>query len=253
MKVKGPILAVIGLAAAGVAGCSSTPSDPKELALEMQQKQQEAQLQAIKEVVDQAPSWYVSPPSDSGYMFGAGTATSGDLQFAIDKASLNAKRAVADQVHSKLSADFKDYLEESGGSLAAAAAVHDERTVHNVVAEVDLQGYEVVQRKVVPSGSGYRAFILVRYSIAAAAQQMSAADPAKPPTDMSANLRASKAFQDLEAEIHDAQARNQAPPAGAPVQLPPGMILAPRRESAEPAEPPAPMAAPEPPVAAQPE
>ena len=115
--MKGPILAALGLAAVGVAGCSSTPSDPRDIALAMQQKQQQAQLQAIKDVVDQAPSWYVSPPADTGYMYGSGTATSGDLQFAIDKALLNAKRAVADQVHSKLSADFGDYLQESGGSF----------------------------------------------------------------------------------------------------------------------------------------
>jgi len=250
MKVKGPILAAFGLAAVGVAGCSSTPTDPKEIALAMQQKQQEAQMQAIKDVVEQAPSWYVSPPSDTGYMYGAGTATSGDLQFAIDKASLNAKRAVADQVHSKLSADMKDYLEESGGSIAAPAAVHDERTVHNVVAEVDLQGYEVMQRKVVPAGGGYRAFVLVRYPITAAAQQMSSADQApKPASDMSASLRASKAFQDLEAEIHDAQLRHSPP--GAP--LPPGMIYGPGQESNAPAEPPLPAAVPEPPVAQQPE
>ncbi|HTX49394.1 MAG TPA: LPP20 family lipoprotein, partial [Caulobacteraceae bacterium] len=155
--MKGPILVALGVAAIGVAGCSSTPTDPTQIALAVQQKQQQAQLEAIKAVVDQAPSWYVTPPSDPGYMYGAGTATSGDLQFAIDKASLNAKRAVADQVNSKLSADQKDFLQESGSSYQAAATMQDERTVHNVVAEVDLEGYQVTERKVLPSGSGYRA------------------------------------------------------------------------------------------------
>ncbi len=254
--MKGPILAALGLAAVGVAGCSSTPTDPKEIALAMQQKQQQAQLQAIKDVVEQAPSWYVSPPADTGYMYGAGTATSGDLQFAIDKASLNAKRAVADQVHSRLSADMKDYLQESGGALQAAAAVQDERTVHNVVAEVDLQGYEVTQRKVVPAGNGYRAFVLVRYPVTAAATQMSAADPTRPAPDMSASLRASKAFQDLEAEIHDAQVRDHVAPRPAAGAAMPIQALG--RSAATGAttaggEPPPPAAVPEPTVESTPE
>jgi hypothetical protein len=107
----------------------------------------------------------------------------------------------------------------------------------------------------VAAGSGYRAFVLVRYPITAAASQMSmsSSDPAKQAApDMSASLRASKAFRDLEAEIHAAQGHEQgAPPPAAAATLPIHML----GESTEPAggEPPVPAAVPEPPVATTPE
>ncbi|HEY1719877.1 MAG TPA: hypothetical protein VGG27_01435 [Magnetospirillaceae bacterium] len=240
--MKGPVLIALGLAAAGLGGCSSTPPfDPQKYALEMQQKQQEAQVQAAKDVVEQAPSWYASPPSDSSYMFGAGTATSGDLQFAIDKAALNAKRALADQVHGKLSADMKDYLEETGGSLQPVAAVHGERTTRDMISDVDLQGYEVTQRKVVASGTGYRAFVLMRIPLTAMSHTVAAVD-IKPQDDGAATkLRATKAFSDLEKEINDAQSPGEhaaAPvPASAPSLQPPAPMAAPRPQVEETAEP----------------
>lgn len=237
--MKSPVLVAFGLAAAGLAGCSSTPSsDPQKVAYEMQQKQQEAQVQAAKDVVEQTPPWYATPPSDTGYMYGVGTASSADLQFAIDKAALNAKRALADQVRGKLSADVKDYLEESGGSVQPISAVRGERTMHDVVTDVDLQGYEVSQRKVVASGTGYRAFVLIRYPVTAVARQVAA--EVKQDDAGGTKLRAAKAFDDLEKEINDAQTHEHAPVAVGDQQAapqPPMPIAAPRAPVQESSEP----------------
>lgn len=216
-------LAFVGLGlAAAVAGCASSMPSQQQMALMAAEKQQEAQTQMTKVAVEEAPPWYLMPPNDSGYVYGAGTAMSADMQFATDKAALTAKRMIADQVHSKLSADLKDYLEESGGTALPQASLRGERVIHDVVAEVDLMGYEVVQRKVVAAGSGFRAFVLIRYPVAALDRQVVA--DVKQDHDLDARLHASKAFQDLEKEIQDARAHDHPattageppPPAAAP-------------------------------------
>ena len=45
------------------------------MALIAAQKQQEAQTQYTKIAVEEAPPWYLMPPNDKGYVYGAGTAT----------------------------------------------------------------------------------------------------------------------------------------------------------------------------------
>jgi hypothetical protein len=222
----------------GLAGCGSSappPPDAQQFAAQAALKQQEMQAQAAKDVVEQTPPWYAAPPTDTANMYAVGTAVSSDMQFALDKASLNAKRALADQVRGKLSADMKDYLEESGGAIQPASAVRGERVVHDVVTDVDLNGYEVAQRKVIAAGTGFRAFILIRYPISAAAHQVVAAVHQDDTDGM--KLRATKAFTDLEREINDAQG----PHALAPV-------AAQQPQDAQPAQPPMPIAAPRPAV-----
>jgi hypothetical protein len=213
----------IGLAVA-VAGCSSSMPSQQEMALMAAQKQQEAQTQYTKIAVEEAPPWYLMPPNDKGYVYGAGTATSADMQFATDKAALTAKRMVADQVHSKLSADLKDYLEESGGAALPQASLRGERVIRDVVAEVDLVGFEVVQRKVVAAGTGFRAFVLIRYPVVAIDRQV--VSDVKQDGELDARLHASKAFQDLEKEIQDARTHDQPATAGEP----PAPVPAPRAQ-----------------------
>ena len=111
---------------------------------------------------------------------------------------------VADQVHSKLSADLKDYLEESGGTALPQASLRRERVIRDVVAEVDL-GFEVVQRKVVAAGTGSRAFVLIRYPVVTIDRQV--VSDIKQDGELDARLHASKAFQDLEKESRSAHAR----------------------------------------------
>lgn len=236
--------AVLGLASLGLAGCGSSappPADAQQFAAQAAQQQQALQVQAAKDVVDQTPPWYAAPPTDAANMYAAGTAVSADMQFALDKAALNAKRALADQVRGKVSADMKDYLEESGGAIQPISAVRGERVVHSVVTDVDLNGYEVAQRKVIAAGTGFRAFILIRYPIASAAHQVVAA--VHQTDDGAMKLRATKAFTDLEREISDAQGPRSIAPVAA--QQP--------QEAAQPAQPPLPIAAPRPDVSGDPE
>ena len=164
-----------------LAGCASHPPLTQP---------QEAQYRIDEAEINAAPDWFTKPPVEHGVIFAAGTALSPDLQMASDKAVLLAERQVADQVHGQLSADLKDYLDESTGTPDRG-----ERVVHSLIAGAVLSGYEITERKVTATGGGFRAFVLVRYSPAVAIKAVAATG------DPEAKARASKAFEDLERDI----------------------------------------------------
>ncbi len=47
------------------------------------------------------PEWFLNPPADPSYFYGTATATSKDMQLAIDKATTDARAKVAQQIEMK--------------------------------------------------------------------------------------------------------------------------------------------------------
>jgi hypothetical protein len=196
-------LALVPVAALGLAACASPePGSPAAAAL-AHQKQQEARTEQVKDTVSDAPSWYLAPPKDDVSLYGAGTATSADLQMAVDKATLTGKRVVADRLKSLLSAKMKDYASESGAGEDARVQSEVERVTSNVVAEANMSGYQVTKTEVKPQGTQYRAYVLVQYPLGAANRVL--VDQTRKNEVLESKLRASKAFQDLEQEIQSAR------------------------------------------------
>ena len=58
------------------------------------------------------PNWYSNPPKESNYIYGTATATSKDLQLAIDKATDVAKLDISMSIEVKLEARIQSILEE---------------------------------------------------------------------------------------------------------------------------------------------
>ncbi|MGE5476672.1 MAG: hypothetical protein ACM3Q1_08470 [Bacteroidales bacterium] len=196
-------LALVPVAALGLAACATPePGSPAAAAL-AHQKQQEARTEQVKDTVSDAPSWYLAPPKDDVSLYGAGTATSADLQMAVDKATLTGKRVVADRLKSLLSAKMKDYASESGAGEDARVQSEVERVTSNVVAEANMSGYQVTKTEVKPQGTQYRAYVLVQYPLGAANRVL--VDQTRKNEVLESKLRASKAFQDLEQEIQSAR------------------------------------------------
>ena len=148
-----------------LAGCSSTPQTPQE------------------KVVDTSPSWYLTPPTDDGMIYAAGMSTSPDLQFAVDKALLQAKSGLADRVKGETSVVSRSHVAQSGASVNRA----DDKTVKNIAKDVPLGGYEMIKSVVQPDVGTYRVYVLLRYtptasdldkSVAMLEAQVPAAKPA---------------------------------------------------------------------------
>ena len=134
----------LAMAAPALLGACSTPEAGSPAAAAMaQQKQQEARAEQVKDTLSDAPSWYVSPPKDDLSLYAAATATSADLQMAVDKATLNGKRLVADRLKSLLSAKMKDFASESGAGEDTRVMSEVERVTSNIVTEVNMAGYQL--------------------------------------------------------------------------------------------------------------
>lgn len=145
-------------------------------------------------VVSDNPSWF--PKGPDGF-YGAGMATANELQFAVDKATLNAKVSLADRVHGSVSALLKIHTNDRGSTA--------ERVAKNLVNEVDLAGYEIKDSKIVTTENGFRVYMLLKYEA----------------TTQDADMQ--KAIKDLEAEVKakSAPVAPDEPPPIAPVPLPP--------------------------------
>ena len=206
-------------AALALANCAPT-ADPGTPAWTAQQEQlkQEARADQVKQAAAEVPSWYMNPPADDVAIYAPGAATSGDLQLAFDKAVMGAKRALADRVNSRLSSKMKEFLSESGAAEDGKVAIESERVTSNLITEVNLSGYDITQKKLVPSGATYRAYVLVRYPLGGANRIL--VDQIHKNELLESKVRASKAFQDLEKDI---QAARPAEPA-APVAAPPAEV-----------------------------
>ena len=194
---------IAALAAVALAGCSSPEPGTPAWTAEQARKKEEARVESVKDSVSDLPSWYGSPPSDEHSIYAPGTATSTDLQFALDKAILAAKRSLADRVNSKLSAKMKEFVSESGTGENAQVLSESERVTSNLITEVNMAGYAVTERKIVPSAGQYRAYVLVQYPLGSANRLL--VDQVRKNDLLQGKLRSSKAFQELEKDIQDAR------------------------------------------------
>lgn len=184
---------------AGLTGCTTpAPGTPEaELAA------RENRMEAVEKTTDDIPSWFINMPIDSAALFSGGTATSSDLQLAMDKAVLNAKRSLADRINSTLSSKMKEFLSETGSNEDAQVMSEVERITSNLITEVNVSGYSRDKTDVKPTGTQYRAYVLLRYPLGKANQIL--VDQVKKNGVVEARVRASKAFQELEAEIKSAK------------------------------------------------
>jgi hypothetical protein len=241
LKVAASVALIVSLAA-----CSGPPKPgTPEYALQ----QHEFQAEKTKTAADQAPDWYINPPKTEGYIYAAGTATSSDLQFAVDKAILNAKYQLADQMNGKVSGKQKSFISENASGEASGTA---ERATSNIVADIALPAYQVMQRKVVPVDTQFRSYVLLQFAVARGEVPQQTASIIPTPSPAALQKQAEAAQRELQSDVVSAKEESKpvvafpiglAPAAQTPAQTaevpPPGSA---------PSEPPAPEAAPRPAV-----
>ncbi len=192
------------LAMLTLTACSGPEPGSPQWTLEQQRQKQEARSEAVAQSLDQAPDWYLTPPKDEeAAIYAAGTAVSSDLQFAVDRAVLGAKRALADRVNSRISAKMKEFLAESGASEDPQTLADSQSAMVNLITEVNLSGYGVKDQKVLAQGGGYRAYALVQYPLGDANRML--LDQIRKNARLESKVEASKAYLDLEKDVREAR------------------------------------------------
>ena len=198
---RSALCAILG--AMTLAACASPQPGSPGWTAQQEQKKQEARAETVKSAVDDLPSWYSSPPIDEFSIYATGGAASSDLQFAEDKAVLAAKRAMADRVNGRISSKLKEFLSESGAGENTQVQAESERVTTNLITEVNLAGYTITQKKFIPAGQQYRAYVLLQYPLGSANRIL--VDQVNKNSILQGKVPASKAFQELEKDIQDAR------------------------------------------------
>ena len=141
----------------GLIGCANKP--PVEIS------SIDYEIQKVETAVSQIPKWYLEIPKDKENVYSTGTATAPDLQLAVDIATMNAKTTLADRINGRLDSMMKTFIAKVGqDDLDSEVLTEVEKVSKNLIAEVDVAGYTPTTVKVYPSGTQFRAFVLLTYS-----------------------------------------------------------------------------------------
>ena len=142
--------------------CSKNPDATQMLNTSSVEYKQEKVEAATKTV----PSWFTTLPTDEKSIYSVGTAQSPDLQLSIDMATLNAKYTLADRINGKLDAMMKTFVTRLGtdDDVSATTMSEVEKVTKNVIASVDVAGYNPKEMEIYPTGTQFRAFVLLTYS-----------------------------------------------------------------------------------------
>lgn len=151
-----------------------------------------------QETLESIPDWCVDIPDDPNYLFSCSTATSRDLQLAINKAKADGRNEIAQQLEVKYNGLTKRFQEEVG--LGADSELLDQYTqVYKSIVSQTLNGSRVNKQEVMSEPEVYRAFVLVEMPIGEANQALMSKIKAN--ENMYTRFRASQAFKELDDEI----------------------------------------------------
>ena len=163
----------------------------------------------VKEAVSIVPDWYNEMPEKKGSIFTVGAAVAPDLQFAVDIATMNAKVVLADRINGKLKSLTKSWMAKIGQTDVDASVMTEiEKVSKNVIANVDVSGYNPTKVDVFPSGTQYRAFVLLEYSDKEAAKIIF--NRMRKDRLVYSRLRSNKAWKELEAEVYKSEKKDEA-------------------------------------------
>ena len=171
------------LVAAGVAACHHAAS-PEGAA-------SRATLRAM-------PGWFAKPPTNDRYLYAPATATSKDLQIALNKAEAEGRLQLGQQLEVKYSALTRRFAEETGEGTGAQLLQQYEQTYKAVVSQV-LVGTRPKDTKFQIDDGVYRAWVLMELPVGAASERL--LKQIQQQEQMYARFRASQAFKELNSEV----------------------------------------------------
>jgi hypothetical protein len=155
--------------------------------------------QASRAPLRAMPGWYKKPPkSDAEWAFAPATATSRDVQIALDKASAEGRLALASQMEIKYSALTRRFSEETGIARDASLLDEFERTYKGVVSQV-LIGSRAREQQFDLEDGVYRAWVLMELPIGEANKRL--IEQLKAQEQFVTRVRATEAWKELNAEV----------------------------------------------------
>ena len=182
----------------GLGACAKNP-DPTKIVNTPMVKYKTEKVKAAVKVV---PSWYEKLPNKENVIYSVGSSSSPDLQLSVDLATLNAKYTLADRINGKLDGMMKTFMSRLGqdNDVTASTITEVDKVVKNVIASVDVAGYNPTKVKVYPNGTQYRAFVLLEYSDKEARKIIM--NRLMKERYLFAKIKSTNAFKELENEVN---------------------------------------------------
>ena len=151
--------ALIGL----LGSCATQVDEPAPIVLSPEIEYQTKKVESQSSII---PDWFKQLPEQEDMIYSSGTATAPDLQLSVDIAVMNAKSVLADRINGKLDGMMKTFMSRLGqdDDVTATTITEVDKVIKNVIASVDVAGYNPTKVKVYPNGTQYRAFVLLEYS-----------------------------------------------------------------------------------------
>jgi len=148
------------------------------------------------------PAWYLNPPTDPAFAYATASATSQDMQMAIDKAEQACRASLANQISAKVSALTKKFDEEVGGKDAQLLTSFTQAS--KTVSSTELTGAKPKQRDIKKDGDMFRAYVLMEYNVA-----QSMVSQLKKEEQLYTRFRATQTYKELEDEANKVDAAKQ--------------------------------------------
>ncbi|MBE0564694.1 MAG: hypothetical protein IH621_01950 [Krumholzibacteria bacterium] len=110
------------------------------------------------------PVWWNTPSNDT-FLYATATSTSRDFQLAVDKATMDGRKELGNQLELRLRAIASKFDEETGFLADSELATKYKSAVNNKV-EQTLVGSRIKDKHMVREGELWRAFVLVELPVA---------------------------------------------------------------------------------------
>ena len=159
--------------------------------------------EASRKTIKSAPDWYLNPPHKEGFIGQASTATSQDMQMALDKARTSSATALAGLIESEWNGLVKRAQEETG--LAENSKIIDqfsntqEQIISNRLQDIRVAKRELQEEKTDDGRRIYRSYVLVEYDEGAAQKRLLA--KIKADEQLYNAMRATELFEEMEDKV----------------------------------------------------
>jgi hypothetical protein len=182
-----------------LAACSSV----KPGSLEAIKAEKEEIKKEMAKTLDNTPKWYLTPPKDNTAVYEKAVARSRDMQMAVNKAHMLARAQLAIAIQGEINATMRLFMDEVGynpdvSNNASIVTSQDALLV-------ELPGVEQEDAKLLLEGDRYVAYVLIKYPVGEMNKVM--VDRIHQNNALTAKLRASKAFTELERKVENEKFR----------------------------------------------
>lgn len=160
--MRNQLLATVALTVL-LGACAADPGSP-EARMEAAQEAKVAQIEARQDMVDSIPDWYITPPVSDLAVFSVGSGKSDSLPMAMTKATLTAKRMLADRIAGELTEKIREFATEMGTTQNPVTVDELERATANVIQKTAVSGYRMSKKEVQATYDGYiQVYVLLEY------------------------------------------------------------------------------------------